>query len=419
MKRRTSAILILCSLVWAVPLAAHANGSSPDVQITQVDHSSYPEVTVYVSVTDAGGKVVSGLVQDDFRVTEDGLDVQIVGFQGGEGIAISTVLVIDRSGSMNSQSKMTGAKQAALTFVELMRSQDQAALIAFDHVVSVDQPFTTDKSSMEAAISALHPRGDTAWRDALHQAVDLIGSTSGRRSIILLTDGLDNRSRYSLSQATQRASDQGIPVYAIGLGKKPTGWLSGWLSGGGYDETSLKHVAQETKGRFYHAPSADELEALYESLAVGMQKEYAITYHSPRPTYDGTRREIVVSVQGVEGRGGYLEKHLLNIHSDPLVGIACLAPLLAAAVVPLTISGLRRRRSSAASQPTPGPQPVSSSAACSNCGASIRPRARFCPRCGAGQSVMNAVQLAQAMCPHCGSELRSGAKFCNRCGNRL
>jgi Ca-activated chloride channel homolog len=445
-------MMLLAVVMLVSPGVVYADDKK--VQVTQVDNSRYPEVTIYVSVTDASGQVVSGLQQTDFKITEDGIPVAITGFRGGDQVALATVLVIDRSGSMDDESKLIGAKQAAATFVDLMRAQDQAALVSFSESAQVNQPFTADKAALKRAITALTAEGGTAWYDGVYEAVSLFKSASGRRAIILLSDGLDNQSRQSLDTAIKTSSTAGIPVYAIGLGNQPGGSdpLSQLLgTGGSYDEAGLKRVAEQTDGKFYHAPTAAELKALYESLAVGMQHDYAITYRSPRPTNDGTRRNIDVAVGGATGGSQYLETHLLNIRSDVITGLLLILPLLAALIAPLAFTKRRASPVSASPAPTPyarpmeppapawtppvaprptppmppavvrsaEPHPPAAAATCLKCGAPLRADARFCAKCGTPCTPAPIAQPAPYVCPHCRKSLRPGAKFCNGCGAKL
>lgn len=452
MRYLKSLMIIGCLLTLIGPARVSA-ADPPKVQVTQVDNSRYPEVTIYVSVTDAGGQVVGGLQQAEFEVKEDGATVQITGFKGGDQVALATLLVIDRSGSMADENKLVGAQQAAATFVDLMRTQDQAALVSFSGSARVDQPFTADKVALKRAITALVAEDGTAWYDAVYEAVGQFQSVSGRRTIILLSDGLDGGSSHSLDATITTAHTAGIPVYAIGLGNQPGGsdLLSQLLgAGGSYDEASLKRVAEQTDGKFYHAPTAAELKALYESLAVSMQHDYAITYRSPRPNNDGTRRNIAVTVGGATGGSQYLETHLLNIQSNVVTGVALILPLLAALIVPLAFTKRRSAPVSAspapytpplapppsawtppgASRPMPRPappvvirsvepRPPAAAATCLTCGAPLRSEARFCAKCGTPYAPTSVAQPAPAVCPHCRKSLRPGAKFCNGCGAKL
>jgi len=358
---------ILTLLAWLLLAGAVQADGDFIAELAQIDTSKYPDITLYVSVRDKDGQIAEGLRQEDFTITEDGAPVDIIAFSAGIRSAIATVLTIDRSNSMGVENKMAGARSAATTFVDLMREHDQVALVAFNEDVVTMQSFTSDKVALKSQIRSISPDGCTAWYDAVYRSVDLIATLEGRRSVILLSDGIDCRegwmqrllgrgSSHTLDEAIQHARDADIPVYTIGFGQKATQEVSDE----GFDEVKLRRVAGETGGKYYHAPDAGELKRLYQSLSVEMQKEYVLTYHSPRPTYDGTRRNIVVTVQqsgggpGVTTGGKYLEQHLINIRSDLHLFLAFLLPLLLLLGLPTAASRVRNVISPPAVKPAGG-----------------------------------------------------------------
>lgn len=356
---------ILILLAWLLLAGTVRADGEFTAELAQIDTSKYPDITLYVSVRDKDGQIVGGLPEEAFKITEDGTPVDIIAFSAGIQSAISTVLTIDRSGSMDVENKMAGAKSAATTFVELMRAHDKAALVAFNQDVVTIQPFTSDKAALKRKIQSMSPGGCTAWYDGVYQSVDLVATLEGRRSVILLSDGIDCReswmqrllgqgSSYTLDEAIQHARGADIPVYAIGFGQRATQQVSDE----GFDEVKLRRVAGETSGKYHHAPNADELKQLYQTLSIEMQKEYVITYRSPRPTYDGTRRNIVVTVQrsggepGVTTRGRYLEQHLINLRSDLRLFLTFLLPLLLLLALPTAASRAGRVISPPTVEPT-------------------------------------------------------------------
>jgi Ca-activated chloride channel homolog len=425
MRRSVLKLCLFTIILFLFAGDALAQNETPEVttiEIAQVDNSNYPEVTLYVRALDADGQRISGLTQESFTVREDGTAVEITAFDAYNEGSIVTMMVIDISGSMSGD-KLAGAKDAALTFVDLMREQDQAGLIVFDDIVTLRRSLTTNKNALKESIRDLYTQGGTAWYDAVVETVEQLDSIPGRKSVILLSDGLDNESRHSFNQALDAAIDADMPVYTIGLGES-----------GRYDAYELNRMAQETGGEFYPSPSADELEELYTNLSRTTQDEYVITYRSPRPTYDGTRRDILVSVGGQSGSGEYVEEHLLNIASDPLAGVLLLLPLLGALIVPVSAQALMRRRETK-SQPAVHhpPQPVISSLAvaqpsqtvqCMHCGQPLPSGARFCASCGKSQEIAPTPPVvtgtpSASFCRYCGSALRLGTKFCARCGKQV
>jgi Ca-activated chloride channel family protein len=444
--RRILLLLPLVLLLLALlPIFREASPSpvanqSP-ARVTQVDTTNYPDVTLYVGVTGADGRPVSGLAAKDFAVTEDGQPVTIDDFAGGAG-PISTVLVIDRSGSMDEEDKLEGAKDAARAFVDQMRPGDQTELITFNQRASVDERFTGSQEELLGAIDDIEADGGTALYDSMIAGVDALKNADGRRALLLLTDGQDCRessicpdtygSRRSLDQAIAYAEQQGQPVYVIGLGERGGGEREG------IDEGVLRRIAGETSGEYFYAPSADQLADLYRTLSAGIHQEYMLTYRSPRPFYDGTRRDIRVSVGGAPAAaGGYVERHLIDVRSDPRVGLLLLLPILGALLAPTL---LRRRQPTTDGRSTmPDSVPISIESApaigstvvrppsvvvipsdvarCTTCDAPLmRAGARFCAECGAAQPTPQIEPPRRIFCDQCGRPMRDGAHFCSHCG---
>ncbi|RPI91486.1 MAG: VWA domain-containing protein, partial [Chloroflexi bacterium] len=147
-----TALLLIAISAW--PFAAvSAQTEEPQIRITQVDNSKFPNVTVYVSVTNAAGEPV-GVDASTIQIQENGEVMQAVDIQGGgdvvgeESIPITTMLVMDISGSMDKNNKIGSAKEAAKSYVSQMRSGDQAGLITYDTQVYTVQPITTDTAAL-------------------------------------------------------------------------------------------------------------------------------------------------------------------------------------------------------------------------------------------------------------------------------
>jgi VWFA-related protein len=439
LKRIISLCLILLFLYLVVPVGVAGQaqvGDFASVEVAQVDNSVYPQVTLYVRVTDSNGERVNGLSQVNFSVSEDGQPVEITAFSGVNSQPIRTMLLIDKSSSMQYENKLIGAKQAASDFVDFIRSQDQVAIIGFDNNVNLIQDFTNNQEALKNQINALTIGDCTSWYDAIYTASEVMQAVKGRKSMILLSDGIDCRedsylhdlmgygSQHSFEDAQDRTRLSETPVITIALGGEPTQVVGNE----GYDEVRMKTIAANTEGQFFHTPSIDELSKLYCNLSMKTQEEYVLTYRSPRPTYDGTRRNIQVTVKAAGGQEGgvtasevYLEKHLLTIDSDWRIAAIVMIPLMIAAVVPMLFTNRRRsglkRRSPAAEKP-PGHPNQSTGATCSHCGHLIRSGARFCPACGQLIAQPARDESGKRRCPNCGHLTRNDARFCAQCGYR-
>jgi VWFA-related protein len=268
------------------------------VRITQVDNSNFPTVTVYVSVTNSAGEPV-GVDPATIQISENGEVMEIAdargGGRGGEGVAepLTTMLVIDISGSMDKNNKLTAAKDAAKLYVNQMRAGDQAGLMTFDTQTYYVQPVTTDTAALNTAIDGLKTGGDTSMFDALVEAEKNMSSIAGRKAIIVLADGLDNHSQNTVDSVIEQIGPSGLTISTVGFGDAST------ASQSGLDETALKSLADRSGGLYSFAADSQALSALYEQFGRTLQSEYALTYVSPSALRDGNNRGLTVSLSDV------------------------------------------------------------------------------------------------------------------------
>ncbi|MFU2158842.1 VWA domain-containing protein [Caldisericum sp. AR60] len=297
MKKILLLFIVLFQVFFLAPLAYSYNA-----RISQIDKSKFPEIQLYVPFTDSNGNHIQSLSAENFSVKEEGKKVKIEKFVGSNfEQPITTILIIDRSGSM-AGNKLSSAKQAAITFIDLLREQDESGIVFFSDSIDKSQ-ITNNKTTLINTISSLQAGGRTTFYDATYEALQMLESVKGRKSIIALTDGMDNRSRYSAGKVIAKAKELNIPIYTIGLGAKGT------QTNEGIDEESLKKIAEDTGGAYFYAPTYEELKELYTKILNQIMNEYCISYTSIRPTLDGTRREVEVTVdyQGIKNivKGAY------------------------------------------------------------------------------------------------------------------
>jgi VWFA-related protein len=292
--RFLASVILLVLLVIGSPVTAFAQ-NDVQVRITQVDNSQFPNVTVYVSVTNSAGEPV-GVDPSSIQISENGQAMQPTDIRGGgEGQAepLTTMLVIDISGSMDKNNKLDAAREAAKTYVQQMRAGDQAGLITFDSHVNYPQPITTDTQALLTAIDSLRTGSDTAMFDALARAEQELNAVSGRKAIIALTDGMDNQSSNTADNIIEQIGPSGLTISTIGFGDAST------ASQSGLDEGTLSSLAQRSGGLYSYAADTDALSALYQQYGRSLQSEYAITYVSPATLRDGVNRNLNVTISSV------------------------------------------------------------------------------------------------------------------------
>ena len=340
--------LMLASLILTSAFAAPLQQGS-NVLITQVDTTQFPRITVYVSVTDAAGEPVA-INPEQISLSENGSAVQVDEVRAlGEGevetSALATLLVLDVSGSMNQSGKLEGAKAAARAYVDQMQPGDQAGVLTFNTSPRLLQPLTDDRDALLQAIDGLRAGEDTAMYDALGESVGILQPFSGRKAIIVLTDGMDNRSQLSPDQVLAQIGPGGLSISTIGLGDPAVQGVS--LSG--LDEAALRSLATNAGGSYAFAEDPASLKSVYERYGRVLHSEYALTYITSAKLRDGLNRSLSVSLAGAaptEGRynPGGLVPEVAQAASWPLF-FGALIVLLVLLIAPGLIGrGLRSAR---------------------------------------------------------------------------
>jgi VWFA-related protein len=226
-------------------------------------------------------------------IAENGEPIPLDQIEGvGEVGPLTTLLLTDISGSMNNGGKLEAAKQAAMAYVDQMRPGDSAGLMLFNTKTTIAQPITQDQAALREAIDDIHAADNTAMYDALQEAIALLNDVSGRKAIIVLTDGLDNISSTNTAGVISAIGETGLSISTIGLGEpdQSTAAITA------LDEDALIELATQAGGVYGYANDPDSLSQLYRQYAIGLQSEYVITYISPASLRDGVSRSLSVTL---------------------------------------------------------------------------------------------------------------------------
>jgi VWFA-related protein len=265
-------VSLLCVLMPSTALAGAV------LTLNQINIERFPEIRIYLTAADERGTPLKGLTASNFSVKEDGTIAQVTGVfpleQGDEPIAV--VLAIDRSGSMKS-TPIRDARRAAVNFVGEMRAIDRVGVVSFDDHVTVISRLISDKAALRKSIEQITVGRDTALNDAIVQALELLSPFSGRRAVVVLTDGKENRSTATRKVAIDTALETGVPVITVGLGEE-------------VDTTALEAIAGRTGGRAFFAQESGELPNLYRGIARQLINQYRITVQSKKSLDSGWHR---------------------------------------------------------------------------------------------------------------------------------
>ncbi len=293
------------------------------VKITQFDLSGYPTVKTYVSILDGNGKAVRGLGKHNVALKENGVPVRVKEMKvvraSGDREPLSLALVIDKSGSM-AGNKITQAKASVLRFISLMEKGDRASLFAFSDDVVKAESLTRDREKLKKSAGGIQTGGNTALYDAIAQGVDSVQRRSGRRAVIVLSDGISNRGVYTIERAIEHATKSYVSVYVIGLGADVR-------------TARLERIAHKTGGTYFFTPSAEGLLGIYETISRRIKNEYVVSYDTKqRGTYlrnvdlrivrgPGTKRAYFQPESSLFGAGGSMPGWAFLIPLVSMVGL--------------------------------------------------------------------------------------------------
>jgi Ca-activated chloride channel family protein len=280
------------AIVQATSLQGFASGLARQAQpqfstrVTQVE--------VYATVTGEDGRAVKGLSAGDFTVLENDVPQPITTFVDGDFPA-AVALAIDRSFSMTG-TPLTMARTAGRAFIASLKPDDRAMLVSISGEVEVLAPLSADKGPLLKALDALDPWSTTSLNDALIRSLDLLEAETGRRAIVVLSDGEDRYSQATEADVVSRARRSDVLVYPISIGKgRPS---------------LFPELATVTGGRSFVLKQPKSLQSTLQTIAEDLRSQYLIGYEPKEPAGEGSDwRSITVKVQRpdvrVRARSGY------------------------------------------------------------------------------------------------------------------
>ena len=253
-------------------------------------------VSLNVTVSDAQGRYVTDLAQDDFSVFEDGAKQDLTYFNRS-ALPIALSLLIDSSASM--EQRMENAQEAAIGFARKLRAQDLAQVVDFDSRVEIKLGFTNKIDELESAIHATAAGGSTALHNAVYIALKELAKVKAknpdevrRQAIVVLSDGEDTSSLVTFEEVLELAKRSETAIYTIGLQPRETSALKGFREA----EFVLRQLAQETGGRAFFPMKVEDLNGVYAQIADELASQYTLGYTSRNTRRDGAWRRVIVQV---------------------------------------------------------------------------------------------------------------------------
>jgi Ca-activated chloride channel homolog len=288
MSRKRGLVGIVVLLLTTLTCVTVAQSPSQPAQTTKTLKVDVDLVVATATVTTPDGRFVTGLEREDFKITEDKIGQEIVYFSS-EDVPLSVGIIFDVSGSM--KDKMKTAVEATITFMKSGSPDDEYFLVPFADKPQETTEFTTDIAKIQNRFMFSKAKGRTALYDAVYLGLDMVedgGNT--KKALLLITDGEDNRSRYTFSNVKEFVKEKDVQIYAIGID-------SGFGDNGVDGRAILQDLASITGGTAHFPRSITQLEDICHRIALELKNQYVIGYHSTNSAKDGKWRKIQVKAE--------------------------------------------------------------------------------------------------------------------------
>ncbi len=254
-------------------------------------------VVLHTTVLDDRQRFADGLKLENFRVFEDKVEQKLSVFRR-EDLPVSMGLVIDNSGSM--RDKRPRVNEAAITLVQASNPHDEAFVVNFndDFYLDLDKDFTSSVPELKEALERIDSRGSTALYDAIVGSLDHLKKASKDKHVLLVvTDGEDNSSHYSLEKTIRDIQKTDTVIYTIGLLSQES------KKNAKKARRALEDIAKASGGIAYFPENVEDVHNICEQVAHDIRNQYTLAYYPTNAKRDGTFRAVSVEVIPPRGRG--------------------------------------------------------------------------------------------------------------------
>jgi Ca-activated chloride channel homolog len=259
-------------------------------------------VLVSVTVTDPLNRLVTGLEKDNFKVLEQNVQQDIKHFSS-EDAPISLGVIFDVSGSMSN--KIDKARDAVIEFFKTANPQDEFFMISFSDRPELLHDFTASIEDIQGKLVYAVPKGQTALLDAVYLGVNKMkNARHPKKALLIISDGGDNRSRYTDGEIKRMVKEADVQIYAIGI----------------FDDVRstqeeirgpylLGEITDPTGGRTFTINDVSELSDTAVKIGVELRNQYVLGYRPTNRARDGKWRKLKVKLQAPKGLPA------LNVHA--------------------------------------------------------------------------------------------------------
>jgi Ca-activated chloride channel family protein len=262
-------------------------------------------VNVLFTATDRRGKLVTDLAKDNLKIYEDNKTQIITNFTRETELPLTIAVLIDTSTSIRNRFKFEQEAAIDFLFRTLRQKKDKALLVTFDSAIELVQDYTDNPEVLAKAIRQVRPGGGTKMFDSIFLTCqEKLKAETGRKIMILISDGDDNLSLETLSGTLEMAQKSDVSIYTISTN------CSGFFGvTAPKADKVLKRLAEDTGGRAFFPFKAEDLSQSFQDISSELRSQYSLAYRSSNFVRDGSFRSIKIEADRknlrVKARKGY------------------------------------------------------------------------------------------------------------------
>jgi Ca-activated chloride channel family protein len=239
-------------------------------------------------------RLVTGLEQDDFQVFENTGQQKIASF-AAEDAPVSIGIIFDLSGSMSS--KLVRARESILQFIKTANPQDEFFVIGFNDRPELIEDFTSSVEDIQARLATVRAGHRTALLDAIYYGMmKMKDARHERKALLVVSDGGDNRSRYTEGEVRAEVREADVEMYSIGI-FDPYAATPEERTG----PQLLNDLSEETGGRLFRVDDLSEMGDIAEKISTELRNQYVIGYKPKALAYDGKWRKVKIKINPPAG----------------------------------------------------------------------------------------------------------------------
>jgi len=287
------------------PSNSTSSKTSDEIDPNDVVRISSNLVPIPVSVVDARGNAVINLKLEDFHLLVDGQPRPLSDLTRTE-TSVRLAMLFDNSGSLDFAREFE--KQAAIRFFrKVLRPKDEAAIYSIETDSRLAQPLTHDVTQLEQTIIGFgKPEGGTSLFDAIFNAANYLKPYTGRRVIVIVSDGIETTSRHSeFDPLMQHVLADDCQIYVVQTGLYESANLRALTA-----ERRMQQLSEQTGGAVYLPKTLAELDSAFDQIAADLSQQYVLSYYPGAEHRDGRTHLIELKVKSrndvrLRSRRGY------------------------------------------------------------------------------------------------------------------